>query len=220
MAIQILYEDACLIALSKPSGQVVIPGRGDLPGEPLVTELEKHAGHKIYVVHRLDRGASGLILFAKDASTHPSFRFNWNAAAYKKAISCWRKEIWKPGASSINRFAPLVPEGSAFIPKANRPDRLSGPRASARRHAIGCKTADGTAASDPRSFVFHRAPRHGRRSLRQGPARRRRAPAHAPCLDTGVRPSGRRPFNANRRAPRRFSRRPASVSTVIANHLQ
>jgi tRNA pseudouridine32 synthase / 23S rRNA pseudouridine746 synthase len=70
MAIHLLHEDAHLLAVSKPSGQVVIPGRGDLPGEPLVTELEKHVGGKVYVVHRLDRGASGIVLFAKNPKAH------------------------------------------------------------------------------------------------------------------------------------------------------
>ena len=70
MAIHLLHEDAHLLAVSKPSGQVVIPGRGDLPGEPLVAELEKHTGEKVYVVHRLDRGASGVVLFAKNPKAH------------------------------------------------------------------------------------------------------------------------------------------------------
>jgi len=70
MAIHLLHEDAHLLAVSKPSGQVVIPGRGDLPGEPLVAELQKHAGGKVYVVHRLDRGASGIVLFAKNPKAH------------------------------------------------------------------------------------------------------------------------------------------------------
>jgi RluA family pseudouridine synthase len=70
MAICLLHEDAHLLAVSKASGQVVIPGRGDLPGEPLLQELEKVRGEKLYVVHRLDRGASGVLLFARTAKAH------------------------------------------------------------------------------------------------------------------------------------------------------
>src|SRR5882724_1496371 len=70
MPIQILYEDKHLVALDKPSGQVVIPGRGEQIGEPLNKELTEHLKRKVFVVHRLDRGASGLVLFAKDAPTH------------------------------------------------------------------------------------------------------------------------------------------------------
>src|SRR5437667_819829 len=70
MPIHILYEDKHVIALSKPSGQVVIPSRGPAQGEPLNKELERQVGKKVFVVHRLDRGASGIVLFAKDAATH------------------------------------------------------------------------------------------------------------------------------------------------------
>ncbi len=85
MAIQILYEDENLIALSKPSGQVVIPGRGDLQGEPLIKELEAHLGRKTFVVHRLDRGASGLVLFAKDAATHRLVSLQFEKRLVKKS---------------------------------------------------------------------------------------------------------------------------------------
>jgi RluA family pseudouridine synthase len=70
MPLKILFEDAHILAVSKPSGQVVIPGRGILSGEPLIKEVEKHTRTKMYVVHRLDRDAGGLMLFAKDPASH------------------------------------------------------------------------------------------------------------------------------------------------------
>src|SRR5579864_5604075 len=85
MAIQILFEDDHLVALSKPSGQVVIPGRGNLPGMPLLQELETHTGKKAYVVHRLDRGASGIVLFAKDAEVHRQLCLQFEKREVKKS---------------------------------------------------------------------------------------------------------------------------------------
>lgn len=58
-----------MVAVSKPVGQAVIPGRG-IPEEPLSAQVSRHLGSKAFVVHRLDREASGLVLFAKDAETH------------------------------------------------------------------------------------------------------------------------------------------------------
>jgi RluA family pseudouridine synthase len=84
MPIQILYEDEHLIALDKPSGQVVIPGRGEIAGEPLNRELEAHVKRKVFVVHRLDRGASGLVLFAKDADTHKQLNLQFEKREIKK----------------------------------------------------------------------------------------------------------------------------------------
>lgn len=71
MPLDILYEDKELIAVNKPAGQVVHPGNGT--GEDtLVHALLAHtslsgAGGELRpgVVHRLDKGTSGVILFAK-----------------------------------------------------------------------------------------------------------------------------------------------------------
>lgn len=68
-SIEIVYEDETVLALNKPAGMPSIPGRGDI-GEPLSALAARHAGGKILVVHRLDREASGLIVFAKNAAAH------------------------------------------------------------------------------------------------------------------------------------------------------
>ncbi len=65
----IVFEDERLVAVSKPVDRVVIPGRGEV-GEPLRDEAERLLGRKLLVVHRLDREASGLVVFAKDADAH------------------------------------------------------------------------------------------------------------------------------------------------------
>jgi tRNA pseudouridine32 synthase / 23S rRNA pseudouridine746 synthase len=66
---QIIFEDERLLAVAKPAGQPTIPGRGDV-GEALSDELSRLQGKKIFVVHRLDRTASGLVVFAKSATAH------------------------------------------------------------------------------------------------------------------------------------------------------
>lgn len=65
----LVHEDERLLVLAKPSGQVVIPGRGDA-GLPLNRQAEAYAGRRLYVVHRIDREASGLVVFAKDPAAH------------------------------------------------------------------------------------------------------------------------------------------------------
>jgi len=66
-SIRVLYETDDYIAVDKPEGVVSVAeaGRGGLP------ELIKpHYAGKLYPVHRLDRGASGVIVFAKNAAAH------------------------------------------------------------------------------------------------------------------------------------------------------
>lgn len=67
--LKVLFEDARVLAVEKPSGTLVIPGRGDTA--PTLQQLASaRLGRKALVVHRLDREASGLVLFAKTAAAH------------------------------------------------------------------------------------------------------------------------------------------------------
>src|SRR5512138_143020 len=67
-SIAVLHEDAQLLAVAKPPGRIVIPGRSG--GErSLVEELSAEHG-RLWVVHRLDRGTSGVLLFARTAEAH------------------------------------------------------------------------------------------------------------------------------------------------------
>jgi RluA family pseudouridine synthase len=68
-AAKVVFEDERLLAADKPAGQPTIPGRGDVR-EALNAELARARGAKLFVVHRLDLEASGLVVFAKDAETH------------------------------------------------------------------------------------------------------------------------------------------------------
>src|SRR5262245_31747326 len=65
----ILYEDDRLVAAAKPAGLASIRERTP-SGESLHEALSRRLGRKLFVVHRLDRGTSGVILFAKDAASH------------------------------------------------------------------------------------------------------------------------------------------------------
>jgi RluA family pseudouridine synthase len=69
---RILYEDGELLVLNKRSGELVIPGRWPSRWAEeisLIEQLNKRYG-KIYVVHRLDRDTSGILLFAKTKEAH------------------------------------------------------------------------------------------------------------------------------------------------------
>lgn len=66
----VLYQDDDVIAVSKPAGQPVVPGRGASARAPLVEEVTDFLGRKAFVVHRLDAETSGLVLFAKSAAAH------------------------------------------------------------------------------------------------------------------------------------------------------
>lgn len=70
MEISILYEDKHIVAINKNHGIPVIPGRGKDEKEPLIITVEKLISNKVFVVHRIDKETSGVVLFAKDPSAH------------------------------------------------------------------------------------------------------------------------------------------------------
>lgn len=75
--LRILHEDADLVVLDKPAGLVVHPAPGH-PGGTLVNALLHHCGElagvggvlRPGIVHRLDRGTSGVMVVAKHDEAH------------------------------------------------------------------------------------------------------------------------------------------------------
>jgi len=63
----ILAADQRLLAADKPSGLLCVPGRGADKQDCLFTRLSAQWG-ELWVVHRLDRDTSGVVLFARDSA--------------------------------------------------------------------------------------------------------------------------------------------------------
>src|SRR5215469_17090605 len=65
--VPILYEDDSIIVLDKPAGLLAVPIKGsDVPSAlSLVVAELKRTRERAFVVHRIDRFTSGILLFAK-----------------------------------------------------------------------------------------------------------------------------------------------------------
>lgn len=69
MEISLLFEDDDVIAVDKPDGIASIPER--TPDQTdLLSRLTEQRSARLWVVHRLDKEVSGVILFAKTAAMH------------------------------------------------------------------------------------------------------------------------------------------------------
>ncbi|MBW4466537.1 MAG: RluA family pseudouridine synthase [Pegethrix bostrychoides GSE-TBD4-15B] len=68
-ALEILYEDAELIAINKPAGLLSVPGRGLANQDCAVSRLRRQYG-ELLAVHRLDQATSGVLLLAKTLPTY------------------------------------------------------------------------------------------------------------------------------------------------------
>ena len=66
----VLFEDEELVAVDKPAGMATAAGGGIEDDASLHAWVSRHAGGRTFIVHRLDRGTSGVIVFAKTAEEH------------------------------------------------------------------------------------------------------------------------------------------------------
>lgn len=67
--VPIIAENDSLVVVNKPSGLLTIPDRFDAQLPSVKTRLQQQYGN-IFVVHRIDRDTSGILLFAKNEDAH------------------------------------------------------------------------------------------------------------------------------------------------------
>ena len=80
---EIVYEDSFLIAINKPAGLLSVAS----DSEKLRTAyamLSKERKERIFVVHRLDRDTSGVLLFAKSEEIKNKMQESWEETAIKR----------------------------------------------------------------------------------------------------------------------------------------
>lgn len=65
----ILYEDDDIVAVDKPEGLAAIPERRP-QGTSLFEMLCAERAERLYIVHRIDKETSGVIVFARNADAH------------------------------------------------------------------------------------------------------------------------------------------------------
>lgn len=62
---KIIYQDNNVLVIDKPAGIAVHPANGIPNGETIIEQLKK-LGQDTYLVHRLDKETSGVMIFAKN----------------------------------------------------------------------------------------------------------------------------------------------------------
>lgn len=82
---RIVYEDRWLIVVDKPSGLLTMSaGRaGEETAYSMLTDYVRGSG-RIFIVHRIDRDTSGLLVFAKDVETKLALQENWSDAVLER----------------------------------------------------------------------------------------------------------------------------------------
>ena len=79
---EVLLDDPHLLSVNKPSGLPTLPGAGFMENT-LLRLVQKHVPDA-NPVHRLGRGTSGIVLFAKTPQAASSLTANWNTPKTQK----------------------------------------------------------------------------------------------------------------------------------------
>jgi 23S rRNA pseudouridine1911/1915/1917 synthase len=113
--LNIVFEDADLIVIDKPSGLLTVAT--DLEKRRTAySQLSDHVkledpDNKIFVVHRLDRETSGLLLFAKNSTVKLQIQENWETTVSQRTYVGVVEGVVEPAEGTIVSY---LAETSAF----------------------------------------------------------------------------------------------------------
>jgi len=130
--LEILYEDDLLLVLNKPAGLLSVPLERKIGASSVYDQLEDYfrprGKRHPFVVHRIDRDTSGLVLFAKDARTQEALKGQFRrrepervylAVVYghpEPRTGTWRDRlVWDRKALIQKETHPRDPEGTDAI---------------------------------------------------------------------------------------------------------
>jgi RluA family pseudouridine synthase len=105
---QIVFSDEAILVVNKPAGLSVLPEGWDKDAPYLVKMLEEKYGNpstgsgRVWVVHRIDKVTSGIIIFALTAEAHRSLNIQFEKHQVEKkyhailtGIPKWNEKVTK-----------------------------------------------------------------------------------------------------------------------------
>ena len=88
--IKIIYEDKDFLVVDKPNGILTISTENEKDNKNNLFDIlnsymkKRNSNSRLYVVHRLDKDTSGVILFSKNEHLKDVLQDNWNSCAIRK----------------------------------------------------------------------------------------------------------------------------------------
>ncbi len=124
---EILFEDAHLLAVNKPSGLPTLPGGGFM--ENTLLRLLQQRTPNANPVHRLGRATTGIVLFAKTPQAAAQLFPDWNTPKIQKIYRALAQDVAEQDAYEILTPIGLVPHpliGSVWAASSSgKPSRSS-----------------------------------------------------------------------------------------------
>lgn len=111
----ILYEDNELIVINKPSGLLTISTDTEhqKTAYHFVKEYLRKKNQKVFIVHRLDRDTSGILLFAKNEKMKSLLQHYWNDITIKRGYIAVIEGNINPSKGVIRSY--LKEEKNTFV---------------------------------------------------------------------------------------------------------
>jgi RluA family pseudouridine synthase len=84
--IETLFENEDIVVVNKPEGMAAIPERQKEPppAESLYEWLCAQRGEELFIVHRIDKNTSGVILYARNAEAHRQLSLQFQRRLVRK----------------------------------------------------------------------------------------------------------------------------------------
>ena len=104
----LLYEDEHLIVVNKPAKllSVATDREKTRTAYHMVTDYVKSrkVGDRIFVLHRLDRDTSGVLMFARDAETKELFQSRWNEIVTRRGYLAVVEGVPRPDRDTVRSY--------------------------------------------------------------------------------------------------------------------
>lgn len=104
----ILHEDDSIIAIDKPCGllSIATDKEKEVTAYRFLTEYvkQKNPNNRIYIVHRLDRDTSGILVFAKNEDTKHILQDNWEKIAVTRGYIAVLEGTPKPTSGTVHSW--------------------------------------------------------------------------------------------------------------------
>lgn len=125
--IEVLYEDEDICIVSKPSGMLSVPypGSHNKTAQDALEQIMRKkgtfsSGHRPFVVHRLDRDTSGVMMFALTAEAQKKIMDNWQTMVTERlyhAVAENPKAGFLPDFGVIDDELAYNAHNVGFVPK-------------------------------------------------------------------------------------------------------
>lgn len=107
--LQIVHEDEHIIVVNKGYGLLSMADDSGDKKETAYSILRdylkwRHPGNKLFIVHRLDRDTSGLMLFAKTVGAKEALQHNWNNMVLERKYLCVTEGAPDPAEGTVRSW--------------------------------------------------------------------------------------------------------------------